>query len=187
MEEYAIFLWLKNVFLKDEHSDFFKNADITFNDMDFNKANQIGIYIKSGLNSDIRLLNSFAYCNESVRVQIFMQGNNEDTSDNGKHSTFDILRYTDYLKRLLRFHIGNFINRGTDIDFGIESNNKLETLRKLEDGSIVTDDYPDSENLDFVKILILRLDLLGDLNYVGKTTQGYPQYSLNFNITFNIN
>lgn len=69
MEQYALYILLKNI-IKEINS----NYSISFNDMDFNKENSIGIYIKGGEVSNYRDLSDGRYYNYIARVQFMLQG-----------------------------------------------------------------------------------------------------------------
>lgn len=69
MEQYALYLVIKD--LCKSLTDKFV---FSFNDMDFNKENVAGIYIRGSTPSSYRSLMSGSYYNKSCRMQILLQG-----------------------------------------------------------------------------------------------------------------
>lgn len=69
MEQYALYLVIKD--LCKSLTDKFV---FSFNDMDFNRENVAGIYIRGSTPSSYRSLMSGSYYNKSCRVQIILQG-----------------------------------------------------------------------------------------------------------------
>lgn len=76
MEQYILFVVLKDI-IKDLSDN--KYA-MTFNDMDFNKPNSIGVYIKGGEVSQYRELSTGNYYNYINRVQLVLQGDRTNES-----------------------------------------------------------------------------------------------------------
>lgn len=69
MEQYALYLAIKKI-IKELNN----NYNISFNDMDFNKENSIGVYIKGGEVSNYRNISTGDYYNYIARVQLLLQG-----------------------------------------------------------------------------------------------------------------
>lgn len=72
MEQYVLYVLIKNI-IKDLTDN---KYSVSFNDMDFNKPESIGIYIKGGEVPKYRNLSTGNYFNFIHRVQIVLQGNN---------------------------------------------------------------------------------------------------------------
>ena len=69
MEQYALYVLLKNI-IKDINNKY----TVSFNDMDFNKENSVGIYIRGGEVSQYRDISTGRYYNYVSRVQFLLQG-----------------------------------------------------------------------------------------------------------------
>lgn len=162
MEQYALYLVLKKIL--NEISEVFR---VSFNDMDFNKGNVCGIYIKAGEPSEYRLLGSGDYLNHSARVQFLFQGslNNQ--------TLFTMLDAASKLRETLCRSCNRTIVAPPNI--------------RWVDGelAVVNDDVPVEEGEE-VTVTISLIALLGEVDFKGKSEQGIPRYSLNFKIYYSI-
>lgn len=158
MEQYALYLVLK---------DQVKNLDSTykcsFNDMDSNATGVVGIYVKSGGTPRRREISTGEYYNYSARVQFIIQG------DNTKESLMSTMNLASSLRKALI--------RDSNLEFIV--NEQL----KWVDGNIVYDPTNKLGGND-ISVLLIKVSLLGEVDFKGKTTQGLPKYSINFRVEY---
>lgn len=160
MEQYALYLALKNIIM--EMMEGFK---CSFNDMDSNASNVVGIYVKGGEPSIYRELGTGVYINSVARVQFLVQGG--QTND----SLMSVLELMDKLKKAM----SKAFNRIEDVSSQLTIVDGV-LMRKTPDSS---DDFP-------VEVMILSTKLLGEADFLGKSGQGLPRYSLNIKFEYNI-
>ena len=157
MEQYALYLVMKKKVL--ELSNKFT---CSFNDMDFNKPNVIGIYIKSGGTPSERALSDGGYYNYRARVQFIIQG------DNSKQSLMDVLDIASSLRNTLSL-----------------CSNSSELLERANceltwyNDKIVYDPTHQIEGYNIL-VTLCEVSLLGEVDFKGKSGQGLPKYSINF-------
>lgn len=157
MEQYILYLYLKSV-LK-SINDVFK---CSFNDMDMNKGNVCGIYIKGGEPSEYRDLASGNYINNTARIQFLLQGSDST------QSLFDVLDAVSKLKKALVISSNTVYNLSeSDIE---NLNSKLSSTK-----------------YEGVKLFINLTRLLGEVDFKGKTSQSLPRYSLNLHTYYSVN
>lgn len=162
MEQYALYLALKEMLLS--ISQDFK---ISFNDMDINKGNVCGIYIKAGEPSEYRTISQGHYMNHSARVQFMFQG------DNSNDSLFDVLRVASKLKDSL------IISSNT-------TKSTPKTIRWIDGELAVVNGDSEITDDEVVTVLMSLVTMLGEVDFKGKSEQGLPRYSLNFKIYYSI-
>lgn len=164
MEQYVLYLILKNII-----KDFDSNFKCTFNDMDFNKPYSCGIYVKGSDISKYRDIAKGNYYNYIARVQFILQG---DTTGESLQS---VLRLASKIRNSVPTYINNIYNLQQSINMDINNN------------IIINNDYTiDNEDTSNISLMLLMVRLLGEVNFIGKTTQGLPRYTINFNISYNI-
>lgn len=154
MEQYALYLVMKQQLLNIDSS--FK---CSFNDMDSNRPNSVGIYVKSGGTPRRREISTGSYYNYMARVQFDILG------DNSKTSLMNVLSLASRLRNTLQ-----------------NSSNKVFYVQdeqiKWVNGAIVYD--PDGSLVGSdIEVILCKVALLGEVDSKGKTGQGLPRYSLN--------
>lgn len=163
MEQYALYLALKNILLS--LSDEFKYS---FNDMDSNGKNVAGIYIKGAEPSEYRSISDGSYYNYISRVQLLYQG------DNNNNSLMSMLILVSKVRNALIRASNRIYTTSPQISYmgnSIVFRNKNEPFREEEEE---------------VKVILTKVDLLGEVDFKGKTGQGLPKYSLNFKINYSL-
>lgn len=163
MEQYALYLALKNILLS--LSDEFKYS---FNDMDSNGKNVAGIYIKGAEPSKYRSISDGSYYNYVSRVQLLYQG------DNNNNSLMNMLILVSKVRDALIRASNRIYTTSPQISYmgnSIVFRNKNEPLREEEEE---------------VKVILTKVDLIGEVDFKGKTGQGLPKYSLNFKINYSL-
>lgn len=158
MEQYALYLVMKQKL--NEIDDTLK---CSFNDMDSNAANVVGIYIRGGSTPKDRELATGEYFNYTARVQFLLQG------DNSKNSLMKIMSTASSLRKALI--------RCSNLGFSV--NEQL----KWVDGNVVYDPEDKLGGND-ISVLLTKVSLLGEVDFKGKTTQGLPKYSINFMVEY---
>lgn len=137
----------------------------SFNDMDLNAGNVCGIYIKGSGPSQYREISSGVYLNNIARVEFVIQGALSNDS------LFSILNLSDKIKRtLIRASNCSYI---------------APDQVKMSDGVIIYSPAGIDDGQD-IEVILCKVDLLGDINFLGKSEQGLPIYSINFNIEYAI-
>lgn len=159
MEQFALYLFLKSIVNSIDDS-----IKCTFNDMDFNKPNSCGIYIKGSEQSSYRDIATGHYFNYGARVQFLLQGANSEDS------LFNILNVASKIRDTLVLSC----NKLYDID---------TKVHMMQDGTIIIDNESTEDN---ISVRIILIHLLGEVDFKGKTTQGLPKYSINFKILYNV-
>lgn len=160
MEQYALYLALKLI-CQGINSTY----RYTFNDMDFNKSNVCGIYIKGGEPSEYREIATGVYYNYSARVQFLIQGGL------GNDSLMELLKLAGNIRNTL-----------------IQASNKVYNAAgqvKLVDGAVLYDKDGDIEGED-VYVRLSLVALMGETDFKGKSSQGLPIYSLNLRVYYSI-
>lgn len=158
MEQYALYLVMKS-----KVSEIDNSIKCSFNDMNSNKADVCGIYIKGGETPKYRELASGKYYNYSARVQFLLQGGNN------KDSLMDIMSIASCLRNTL-----------------ICDSNLVEDVNeqvKWVDGKCVYDPANTLGGSD-IQVTLCKVSLLGEVDFKGKTGQGLPKYSINFRIEY---
>lgn len=160
MEQFALYLALKNIIL-----GLGLNYKISFNYMDINEKNVAGIFVKGAEPSIYRSVASGDYFNFVSRVQILLQG------DDNHDSLMLLLHHISKIKTTLI--------RSCNCVY-----NTQKQLRMLN-GAVVYD--PDGAlSGDDVFVRLVNVDLLGEVDFKGITSQWSPKYSINFKITYSI-
>lgn len=170
MKQYVLYLILKEI-CKTLNSNF----KYSFNDMDSNAADVVGIYIKGGETSNIRTLAKGEYFNSINRVQFFMQG------DISKDSLMSLLQFGSDIKNSLITMSNSF----TQAPKGLKSDGSYGIGLDVN-GNIVLEDKFNTTELTPLVLKISKVDMVGDLNSLGKSEQGRPRYSINFKITYEV-
>lgn len=160
MEQYVLYLVLKEI-AKELNSNF----EYSFNDMDSNKDNVAGIYIKGAEPSQYRTLKDGVYYNIINRVQFLIQGGLDN------NSLMNSLRLGSNLKETLIRASNRYIIAPSKI--GVD-----------EDGQIKIQE--DGETLQGLTVVLTKVDLMSDLVSLGKSEQGRPRYSINFKINYEL-
>ena len=158
MEQYALYL-----IMKDQVKAIDSNYKCSFNDMDSNAPNVIGIYIKSGGTPRKREISTGKYFNYTARVQFLIQG------DNNKNSLMTTMQLASSLR--------NALICDSNLEFPV--NEQI----KWVDGKIVYDPE-DMLGGNDISVLLTKVSLLGEVDFKGKTTQGLPKYSINFRVEY---
>ncbi len=160
MEQYVLYLILKEMV---------KNLDpsfkYTFNDMDSNSDDSVGIYIKGAEPSEYRSLKDGKYFNSVNRVQFLVQGGLDNSS------LLKSLKLCSKIKGTLISINNKYIQAPPKVGYN-------------NDGEIVI--LGDEQDLEPINVVITKVDLLSDILYLGKSKQGRPRYSINFKITYEI-
>lgn len=160
MEQYALYLVLKDII-----NSLGYNFSISFNDIDINGDEVIGILIKSGSNPKYRELKTGEYAGYSNRVQILVQ------SSYDKGSLFSTLNLTEKIRDVLTSDVNNNIY-------------KLRSLRYI--GNKLSEVKNNSTEGEEVSLGISSTHLVGDVDFKGKTSQTRSIYSLNLLINYYI-
>lgn len=158
MEQYALYLVMKDVV-----NGLNKGFVCSFNDMDLNKPNVVGIYIRGGNTPRYRELSTGGYYNYTARVQFILQG------DSSKESLMSVLS----LASDLRHAMENSCNLVIDVK---------EQL-KWVNGKITYDPTNKLGGSD-ISVLLTRVSLMGEVSFKGKTTQALPIYVINTYIEY---
>lgn len=162
MEQYILYLVLKGI-IKGLNSKY----KISFNDMDENGVDVIGVYIKGAEPSQYRELSTGRYYNYSARAQILIQ------CDNNSNSLFELLNLATKIRDAMISTSNVIYNNIPDVKY-IDGD-----YRKINKD---TDAEGESVNLGLSSV-----SLLGETDFKGKTSQGKARYSLNFKIHYFIN
>lgn len=160
MEQYALYLALKSIIV-----GLGGNYKYSFNDMDLNGKNVAGIFIKGAEPSEYRAVASGKYYNYSSRVQILIQG------DNNNSSLMDMLGHISKVRETLIVASNGIYNTTPQIKW-IDGE-----IQYNSDGTLQGDD---------VYVRLNKVDLLGEVDFKGKTGQGLPKYSLNLKVYYSI-
>lgn len=153
MEQYMLYLFIKNL-LNDMCS-----YKVTFNDIDMNAADRIGVYIKGGDPSEYRDIRTGRYYNISSRVQLLFQGS---MSNEGLFTIMEVAsRFRDKFTTMC-----NVLYPMTEDDLN-NLNSKLDGVQ-----------YESAE------LQISLVKLLGEVDFKGKTSQSLPRYSLNMAVYY---
>jgi len=158
LEQYVLYLVLKDIV--NSINDTFKTS---FNDMDSNKDNVVGIYIKGSEPSKYRSLADGRYLNIVNRVQFLIQGGLD------KNSLMNSLKLASKIRKSLI----------TTCNATIEAPSQI-AIR--DDEIIVDNDNTESS----VEVIITKFDILGDVTSLGKSEQGKPRYSINFRVNYTV-
>lgn len=160
MEQFALYLVLRDLFKK-----WGVALSPSFNDVDSNGRNVMGVFIRSGGASKYRNIASGKYYNYSSRVQVLLYG---DLSSN---SLMDVLSAAGIIRN-------NIVQENN-------SEHLITSKFRFNDGNLV---YVGSEEelSEDVIVRFARVSLLSEVSFVGKTTQGVPRYSLNFKVNYSI-
>lgn len=159
MEQYALYLVMKKEVLK--LSNDFK---CSFNDMDFNKPNVVGIYVRGGNTPNSRELGTGKYYNYTARVQFIIQG------DNSKQSLMSVLDIASRLRTALETSSNRVI---------VLSNEEV----KWVNGKIVYDPKNELVGND-IEVVLCSVGLMGEVSFHGKNQMGLPKYSLNIYVNY---
>lgn len=156
MEQYILYLALKEIV-----NSLNNNFKCSFNDMDSNKDNVVGIYIKGAEPSTYRTLKDGKYYNTINRVQFLIQGGLDNNS------------------------LLNCLNLSTMIKESLPATYNLykNIAVKERDSKILNINIKDN---NVVNLLIIKIDLMSDIISLGKSEQGRPRYSINFKVTYNL-
>ena len=161
MEQYALYLVIKEIAQQINNK-----IKYTFNDMDSNKGNVCGIYIKVAEPSEYRGISDGKYFNNIVRVQLLIQS---DLSTNSYFECFECLSS-------VRDAIIGTYNVYRDVSptkVGFSEGGEL----KYNDGT---------EQLKPAKVIITNANLLSDIINVGKSEQGKQRFSINIKVSYKI-
>lgn len=157
MEQYILYLVLKDIIRGLDSS-----YKISFNDMDENGVDCIGIYIKGAEPSLYRELGTGNYYNYTSRVQILLQ------CDNTKDSLMKLLSFITRIRSTLILTSNLLYNIPPGIiDENTAQNFNTNTTKK-----------------DEAKLGLSSVSLLGETDFNGKSGQGKARYSLNFRINY---
>lgn len=160
MEQYALYLVLKDII-----NELGIEQSITFNDMDDNGHNCIGIYVKGDIPTSYRNISTGNYYNYSARVQVLMNGDLSNDGLMGLLSNASLIR-----DKLVTMN--NTVHECSD---------KVTIL----DGSLVYNRLDDVNGIGVV-VRLSTVSLLGEVRFEGKNSQGLPRYSINFKIYYSI-
>ena len=155
MDVYLLYLCIKKLI-----SDINLNYSVSFNDMDSNGKDVVGVFIKGSTPSRYRALSNGVYINKTARVQVL--GQSKDTYD----SLIEMLCFFTRLEDMVS-ELGGVI-------YNTQSLQDTELLSKFED-------YKNIEN-----VIVLRTDTITSSSYIGKTEQGLPMFDLNFEIEYGV-
>ena len=158
MEQYALYL-----LMKDQVNSLDENFTCSFNDMDFNKPNVVGIYVRGGNTPRYREISTGKYFNYTARVQFIIQG------DNSKESLMTTMGLASSLR--------NALVSSSNLEFSVRDQ------VKWVEGGIVYDPEDKLGGSD-ISVVLVRVSLMGEVNFKGKTTQGLPKYSINFYVEY---
>ena len=158
MEQYALYLVMKS-----KLSEIDNTIKASFNDMDSNKGNVCGIYVKSGGTPRNREIATGKYFNYTARVQFLLQG------DNSKESLMNMMNIASCLRNTLI----------CDSNLVKDVNEQV----KWVDGKCVYDPTNKLGGSD-IQVTLCKVSLLGEVDFKGKTGQGLPKYSINFRIEY---
>ena len=162
MHQYGLFTWLK------EKLQTFNPAltAITFNDVDSNGDNVCGIYVK-GDSPQVRSLATMSYGNQVARVE-FMQ---VCSLDNNSLMTAQ-QTLSDFADSIVQEAANTY---------------ELDTSKVGTDPATGKVVYAQPESvLSPAYLTLIRVDALSGVLYIGKTSQGKPQVSLNFRIIYSV-
>lgn len=159
MEQYILYMVLKNI-IKEISNDY----KITFNDMDDNGVDVIGIYIKGAEPSQYRELGTGNYYNYTARAQLLLQ------CDNNTNSLFKLLNIVTRIRSAL-ISTSNVIY------------NNLSNIR-YSDGCFIRVGDDNIVEGEKINLGLSSISLLGETDFKGKTGQGKARYSLNFKINY---
>lgn len=162
MEQFALYLVLKELCKEMDTS-----YKYSFNDMDSNADNVVGIYIKGAEPSEYRTVANGEYHNIINRVQFLIQGG--ICAD----SLMNSLRLGSNIKHTLIKTFNKYIIVPSKL--GINTNGEIKVVGETE-----------GEVLESFSIVLTKVDMLSDLVNIGKSEQGRPRYSINFKIKYEI-
>ena len=155
MDVYLLYLCIKKLI-----SDINLDYSVSFNDMDSNGKDVVGVFIKGSTPSRYRALSNGVYINKTARVQVLGQA--KDTYD----SLIEMLCFFTRLEDMVS-ELGGVI-------YNTQSLQDTELLSKFEDYKNIED------------VIVLRTDTITSSSYIGKTEQGLPMFDINFEIEYGV-
>lgn len=162
MEQYALYLALKQM-LKDLNGEF----KYSFNDMDINGENIVGVFVRGGESPRRRELKTGKYYNLSARVQFLVQGKND------KVSLMNVTKLSSDIRNTLSTTFNRYIR-------------VLSQVRMVNGELVYTESGEEIAEEEQAQVLVISTSLLGEVDFKGKTAQGKPMYSLNFKILYTV-
>ena len=160
MEQYVLYLVLKDIVSKLDNS--FKYS---FDDMDSNEGNVVGIYVRGGEPSQYRTLEKGVYYNVNNRVQFLIQG------DLSNDSLMNCLKLGTKIKKTLSTTSNVYYTASSKVGLNVDGD------IELQDGT---------KSLTDITVIMCKVDMIGDLVPIGKNEQGKPRYSINFKIQYEL-
>lgn len=145
------------------------NYRTTFNDIDMLMPKSLGVYIKSGEVTDYRDVTSSEYINRCARVQMVVQSDKDLKS---LISSFNVLSK-------IRDQFLKLNNESLLLDESYK-------FYMLENEVYMLDDEDDNISPQSLDVIIIKTDLLGDINSIGKNEQGMSIYDINFKMWYTI-
>jgi hypothetical protein len=160
MHQFGLYLWLKAVL-----QELNPALTITFNDMDSNGNNSVGIYVK-GDAPEVRTLGNMSYTNSVARVQLLQVCALNNTS----------LMQAQSVLSEFQDQVCSTASEAFELD--------TSKIGVGPTGKVV---YADgSSTLSPAYLTIIEADAISDLLFIGKTEQGKPQISLNLRIIYSV-
>lgn len=161
MRQYGLFCGIKQI-IKEYTSDY----NITYDDMNDDKENSIGVYIRGGLNGTYRKLSTAEYVNKRDRVQIIIQ------SGRSKESV------------IKSRELGNKIEDRFPTLFNTEILLDKDKCGYNSEHEFIIKEKGDEEELTQAALVINKTDPQSGLIMAGKTEQGLSRYSINFIVEY---
>lgn len=161
MQNYAMFLAVKQA----ATSLGCPYTDVTYDDMNTKKGNVMAIMVRNGQVPKSRMLATGEFIRKFSRVQILIQ-TASDKSSVIAGSSFGV-------KLEQKFPM--IFNEGFQLDttkIGFDASHNLTTIA--------------ADIVKPAKVWFIRVDPQSDLISIGKTSQGFARYSLNFKIEYSI-
>lgn len=155
MDVYLLYLCIKKLI-----SNLNLDYSVSFNDMDSNGKDVVGVFIKGSTPSRYRSLSTGVYINKTARVQVL--GQSKDTYD----SLIEMLCFFTRLEDMI-----------SELGGVIYSTNTLQDTELLSK----FDEFKSIEN-----VIILRTDTITSSSYIGKSEQGLPMFDLNFEVEYGV-
>lgn len=210
VEQFALFLGFKSI-IQELGLSF---GSITFNDMNSNKSNVAGVFIRGDAPSEYRDVATGEYYNLAARVQFLMNGSIEKSglmkllSDASKlrHKLVKLGSSWRQIDGDLAFENGALIYKENsfgddtlgDGEVGASVGNEGvgEVGEDAVEGGIGVSGNAESGNLENLEIpnanasnvwlFISSVRLIGEVHFEGKNSQGLPRYSLNVKVYYSV-
>lgn len=157
MDDFILYLLFKQIILSLD-----SEYTVRFRDVQVNKNNCVGVFIKGGeVDNSTRNLNNATYNRRSARVQVVIQGGDDEGT------MFKALALKDKLR--------DTITRAYNDKYIVQA-----PLRE-DNGVLIYDS--DVTNRD-VEIKLIRVNLLGEPDFKGYTSQGISRDIINFRVEY---